>query len=89
MGRKIFRTEEAGAKTTIFSHPYLKAIKGNQRQSKAEPRVLGGPNANFLKKYNLDKMIHPIYWLNSILPLFSFDNLENIKNIDVTNECKT
>ena len=36
---------------------------------KAEPRVEGGPNEDFLKKHNLDEHSHPMDWFVSLTPI--------------------
>ena len=48
-----------------------------------KPRVMGGPNKDFLKKYGLNEKSHPMDWLNAILPLTQKGNLEEIQDIDV------
>jgi hypothetical protein len=54
-----------------------------------KPRVLGGPNAAFLKHYGLDKTSHPMDWFVAFMPLTSDLNREdpavvNIKGYKAT-----
>ena len=41
---------------------------------KAEPRVEGGPNQEFLEKHNLDNHSHHIDWFVSLISLIQKDN---------------
>jgi hypothetical protein len=43
----------------------------------AEPRVRGGPNANFLKRYGLDETSHPMDWFSALMPMTPAMNQED------------
>ncbi len=47
------------------------------------PCTRGGPNPEFLRKYNLGTKSHPVDWMNSLLLLTPRDNLESIEAVDV------
>ncbi len=34
-----------------------------------EPRVLGGPNTDFLERYGLDETSHPVDWFSAFMPM--------------------
>jgi hypothetical protein len=42
-----------------------------------EPRVLGGPNTNFLARYGLDKTSHPMDWFSAFMPMTPSMNKED------------
>lgn len=42
-----------------------------------EPRVLGGPNNDFLKRYGLDENSHPMDWFVAFMPLTADMNKED------------
>ena len=42
-----------------------------------EPRVLGGPNNEFIKRYGLDEASHPMDWFTAFMPLTPDMNREN------------
>lgn len=87
----IYETKEGKKKSAGRKKAGRKQVSPTHktRRSKVEPRVLGGPNDDFLNKYKLDENSHPVHWLNAILPMFPYDNLEDVKDIDVTNDGKT
>jgi len=43
----------------------------------AEPRVKGGPNADFLKRYGLNENSHPMDWFSALVPMTQEMNLED------------
>ena len=57
--------------------------------SKAEPRVEGGPNQEFLAKHNIDDHRHPMDWFVLLMPITQKDNKESIRDINVTGDSKT
>ena len=38
---------------------------------------MGGPNSDFLKRYELDERKHPMDWFTAIMPMTPEDNLED------------
>ena len=42
-----------------------------------KPRVLGGPNNEFIKRYGLDEVSHPMDWFTAFMPLTPDMNREN------------
>jgi hypothetical protein len=43
----------------------------------AEPRVKGGPNADFLKRYGMNENSHPMDWFSALVPMTQEMNLED------------
>ncbi len=41
------------------------------------PRMVGGPNTDFLKQYGLDEMNHLMDWFTAFMPLTPDANLED------------
>jgi hypothetical protein len=42
-----------------------------------KPRVRGGPNADFLKRYGMDEMSHPMDWFSALMPMTPTMNRED------------
>ena len=42
-----------------------------------DPRVIGGPNSNFLARYGLDETSHPMDWFSAFMPMTQSMNKED------------
>ncbi len=54
-----------------------------------EPRVLGEPNSDFLKRYGLDETNHPMDWFTAFMPLTPDANKEDPAIVNVKGDHKT
>jgi hypothetical protein len=54
-----------------------------------EPRVLGGPNSDFLKRYGLNDKNHPMDWFKEFMPLTPNANKEDPAVANVKGDCHT
>jgi hypothetical protein len=68
--------------TTCNHRKERKRKRSPMRQLKAplliKPRVLGGPNAAFLERYDLDETSHPMDWFTAFMPLTPDMNREDL-----------
>ncbi|KAL3817141.1 hypothetical protein ACHAXA_009042 [Cyclostephanos tholiformis] len=54
-----------------------------------EPRVLGGPNIDFLQRYGLDEAIHPMDWFTAFMPMTPDMNHEDAAAVNVKGDQTT
>jgi hypothetical protein len=54
-----------------------------------KPRVLGGPNIDFLEQYGLEESSHPMDWFTAFMPLTPNANKEDPAIANVKGDCKT
>ncbi len=54
-----------------------------------EPRVLGGPNSDFLKRYGLNNKSHPMHWLTAFMLLTPDANKEDLAVANMKGDCRT
>jgi hypothetical protein len=54
-----------------------------------EPKVLGGPNSDFLKRYGLNNKSHPMDWFTAFMPLTPDANKEDPAVVNVKGDCHT
>ena len=55
----------------------------------AEPRVRGGPIADFLKRYGLDETSHPMDWFSALMPMTPAMNQEDPAEANVKGDKTT
>eukprot|EP00957_Ditylum_brightwellii_P131394 10020741-Ditylum_brightwellii.AAC.1 len=48
-----------------------------------------GPCACFCRKYGLDEKSHPADWFNALLPITPKDSMEEVSEVDVTDDKTT
>ena len=54
-----------------------------------EPRILGGPNTDFLKRYSLDENSHPMDWFTAFMPMTPDMNREDAAAANVKGDRTT
>jgi hypothetical protein len=54
-----------------------------------EPRILGGPNTDFLKRYSLDENSHPMDWFTALMPMTPDMNREDAAAANVKGDRTT
>jgi len=72
MGASSNRRKKTDRKRKRSSTRNLRAV-----EAEIEPRVLGGPNMDFLKRYGLDETSHPMDWFIAFMPRTPDDNKED------------
>jgi hypothetical protein len=96
------RTNEKMRYTALYNLPTARPPKKRVRRTRklspsrmhvdetVEPRVLGGPNTDFLARYGLDETSHPMDWFSAFMPMTPIMNKEdpavaNVKGDRTTN----
>ena len=54
-----------------------------------EPRVLGGPNSDFLKRYGLNNKSHPMDWFTAFMLLTPDANKEDPAVVNLKDDHQT
>ena len=75
--KKVAMKKKKRSSTNLLSEP-----RHNTAQPIPQPRIVGGPNIDHIKRYKLNLQSAPVDWFKSIMPLTPSDNKEDLADID-------
>ena len=82
-GRSVNRSRKDGRKRRRSKTHHSSPIP------KVQPRKLGGPNSDFLKRFELDETKNPMDWFTAFMPMTPEDNLEDPSVPNVKGDLRT